>query len=166
MADNRNRTRPLVLSAGLLALVSIACFVTPIYVIRPFRHQGPTELALALFITRIGPWLSIVCAFGCAVLALRTFQKTSKWAVRSLVLVAAAIAVIGAWLTRVNVYELLFHHLDRPEFESAGRANIGLDDMVLAVRVQGMDRAYPIREIAYHHVVNDTVRGEPIVATY
>ncbi len=27
-------------------------------------------------------------------------------------------------------------------------------------------RAYPIRELAYHHVVNDTVGGVPIAVTY
>jgi hypothetical protein len=27
-------------------------------------------------------------------------------------------------------------------------------------------RAYPVRALAYHHVVNDIVAGEPIVATY
>jgi hypothetical protein len=34
------------------------------------------------------------------------------------------------------------------------------------VRVAGIARAYPIRSISYHHVVNDTVGGVPIVATY
>jgi hypothetical protein len=38
--------------------------------------------------------------------------------------------------------------------------------MVIAVAVNGVNRAYPIREMAYHHVVNDTVGGEPVAATY
>jgi hypothetical protein len=32
--------------------------------------------------------------------------------------------------------------------------------------VKGARRAYPIREMAYHHLVNDAPAGEPIVATY
>ena len=39
-------------------------------------------------------------------------------------------------------------------------------DMVLAVENQGEAVAYPIRLMAYHHVVQDTVGGVPLVATY
>jgi hypothetical protein len=45
-----------------LALISLACFAVPMYVIRPFRHQGSAELRLALFVKQIGPWLSTSCA--------------------------------------------------------------------------------------------------------
>ncbi len=38
--------------------------------------------------------------------------------------------------------------------------------MVLAVQINSESRAYPIREMAYHHVVNDTVGRQPIVSTY
>jgi hypothetical protein len=36
----------------------------------------------------------------------------------------------------------------------------------MAVTRQGVAVAYPIRQLAYHHVVNDLVSGEPIAATY
>jgi Protein of unknown function (DUF3179) len=32
--------------------------------------------------------------------------------------------------------------------------------------VNGASRAYPIRQMGYHHVVNDTLGGVPIIATY
>ena len=38
--------------------------------------------------------------------------------------------------------------------------------MVIAVKVNGSARAYPIRSMSYHHIYNDVVLGEPIVATY
>jgi hypothetical protein len=38
--------------------------------------------------------------------------------------------------------------------------------MVIAVRFGTDTRAYPIREMAYHHVVNDVVDGVPIAVTY
>ncbi len=69
-------------------------------------------------------------------------------------------------LARVNVYEIMFHPIDSPRFESAEKAGIDSGDMVMAVEVNGARRAYPIREMAYHHVVNDVLGGEPIVATY
>jgi hypothetical protein len=60
----------------------------------------------------------------------------------------------------------MFHPVAEPKFEASHEARIDKDDMVIAVRLSGISRAYPIREVAYHHIVNDTVANEPIVATY
>ena len=50
---------------------------------------------------------------------------------------------------------------------SAAEANWVEDgDMVLAVEKNGEAAAYPVRQVAYHHVVQDVVGGVPIVATY
>jgi len=38
--------------------------------------------------------------------------------------------------------------------------------MILAVRFGGDARAYPIREMAYHHIVNDVVEDVPVAVTY
>jgi hypothetical protein len=39
-------------------------------------------------------------------------------------------------------------------------------ERVIAVKIGGSARAYPIRAIAYHHVINDVVERVAIVATY
>ncbi|MBV9762588.1 MAG: DUF3179 domain-containing protein [Acidobacteriaceae bacterium] len=150
-----------------LALASIACFAYPLYVIWPFRYQGPRELAAALFVLRIGPWASVVCALVCAGLAAYAWPQTRGWMRRGVLLACAALAVAGAWLARFNLYEqLMFHPIRNVQAQAGGSAHVDADDMVLAVKVDQASRAYPIREIAYHHVVNDTLAGEPIVATY
>ena len=38
--------------------------------------------------------------------------------------------------------------------------------MVIAVKISTYARAYPIRSLSYHHLVNDSLDGVPIVATY
>jgi hypothetical protein len=38
--------------------------------------------------------------------------------------------------------------------------------MIMSVRLGGDDRAYPISQMAYHHVLNDVVGGVPIAVTY
>jgi hypothetical protein len=40
------------------------------------------------------------------------------------------------------------------------------NDVVMAVKIKGQAVAYPILQLAYHHIANDIVAGEPIVATY
>jgi hypothetical protein len=56
--------------------------------------------------------------------------------------------------------------LGTAQFQAAKDSHVDKDDIVIAVRINGRSRAYPIREMAYHHVVNDTVAREPIVSTY
>jgi hypothetical protein len=157
----------MVIAAALLALASFACFAYPLYVIRPFRQQGAGELGAALFVLRVGPWLSIACAVGCVSAVVFAWGGIHGWLRRTAAVVCVAIAVLGALLARFNLYEqLMFHPIRGPQFETAAKSKIDADDMVLAIRVNGVSRAYPIRQIAYHHVVNDTVGGVPIAATY
>jgi hypothetical protein len=148
------------------SLVSFACFAVPIYVIRPFRHQGARELAVALFVRQIGPTLSALCAAIAFAILIFTWRRTRGWGKRLGFIALLMIALGGAFLSRVNVYEQMFHHLDTPQFETAQAARVDKDDMVLTVQINGESRAYPIREMAYHHVVNDTVGRLPIVSTY
>jgi hypothetical protein len=149
----------------LLSLTAVACFAYPLYVIRPFRYQGATELGLALALKRIAPWLSIVSASLCvAVLAI--LWSRLRTGARIAAVAFAMLAAAACYASRVNVYELMFHPAGTPQFVSADRAKIDKDDMMLAVNIDHTRRAYPIREMAYHHIVNDTLAGEPIVATY
>ena len=39
-------------------------------------------------------------------------------------------------------------------------------DMVVAVEAEGDAVAYPVRQMAYHHLVNDDVGTLPVVSTY
>jgi len=153
----------LLMTAFLASLVYLAY---PIYVIRPFRHQGPRELALALRVIQARPMVELVCVF-CALAALLLYLRTeTRRSRRRLAIAGAALVCAFAALSRVNIYELMFHPDTHPLFSSARQAKIDPDDKVLAVKLGGSARAYPIRSIAYHHIVNDTVGGEPIVATY
>jgi hypothetical protein len=88
-----------------------------------------------------------------------------KWR-RGLTAAGAALAIVLAFLARVNIYELMFHPLVRPSFIAARDVKLDGAEMVIAVRVGGEARAYPIRSMSYHHVANDVVGGTAIVATY
>lgn len=78
------------------------------------------------------------------------------------VLVSAALA----GLAQINYFEWYFRPNPAPSFVRAGDAALDKSDMVLAIHEAGIARAYPIREMAYHHVINDVVGGVPVVATY
>jgi len=57
--------------------------------------------------------------------------------------------------------------LDYPEFIAADDANyLKGRDRVLGVSINGTARAYPIRILNYHEIVNDVIGGTPVVVTY
>jgi len=161
-------TRRFVFTLVLLACLAVGlfCVAYPIYVIRPFRHQGARELAVALVVTRFRPAITVIAAIA-AVLAVAGYWrvKARRWK-RVLTAVGAVLAVVLAVLARVNVYELMFHPLVHPSFTAAADVKLDGVEKVVAVRVGGEARAYPVRSMSYHHVVNDVVGGAAIVATY
>jgi len=57
--------------------------------------------------------------------------------------------------------------IDRPRFISAGRAEFLQDrDRVLGINRNSVTKAYPIRILNYHEIVNDEFGGEAVVVTY
>ena len=60
----------------------------------------------------------------------------------------------------------MFHPIAAAGFVSASDARLSDKEMVMAVRIGPEARAYPIVQMAYHHILNDTVAGVPIVVTY
>jgi len=159
--------RALAAALAGLTIVSLAWVATPIVLIRPFGPQTSRGLALSYALrARSAPLTLALLGLGVvAVVALwrRLASRSGR------VLVAVAVLLLGgsAWLARQNHFEWMFHPLPRPEFLAAGDADgVAPDDLVLGVAEGSEARAYPVRALAYHHVVNDVVAGEPIVATY
>ena len=57
--------------------------------------------------------------------------------------------------------------LDNPKFVSANQANfLTAPDRVLGIVINDEARAYPIKILNWHEIVNDVIRGIPIVITY
>ena len=60
-----------------------------------------------------------------------------------------------------------FVPLDNPAFLTVAQAAyLPDDDLVMGLEWQGQSRAYPARMLRFHHIVNDTVAGRPILVTF
>jgi hypothetical protein len=150
----------------LTLVLALALLAYPIYVIRPFRYQGQQELALALTVLRVRLYFQIGLAVA-ALACLALWWPRSQGILRKLGAGLCALLVIACGvLSRVNVYELMFHPLERTEFASVSEAKLEGDEQVIAVKIGDAARAYPIRGMSYHHIVNDTLGGVPLAATY
>lgn len=164
----RRRHRPWAAAWTVLvcAAVSIACLAVPIYVIRPFRPQEAHQLAFALTVRSIGPRLSGTCALVALLMLLSIWKRAIGLLWRLTLITLSVIVLADAVLTHVNIFEIMFHPYPSPAFGDANSAQVDTGDKVLAVRIGKMSHAYPIRIMGYHHIVNDTVGGVPIAATY
>jgi hypothetical protein len=167
MTDRAPRSR-LTFTLVLLAClaVSLFCVVYPIYVIRPFRHQGARELAVALVVARFRAVITVISAMA-AIAALIGYWRARPPMWRRVLQTAGALLVVAlAFLARINIYELMFHPDIHPSFTAAQAVKLDGAEKVIAVRIGREARAYPIRSMSYHHVLNDVVGGVAIVATY
>ena len=162
---NRGQNRTAWLLTTLCALLVITTLAIPMYVIRPFVPQDAHALAFALTVRGAAPWLSAVCtvlALGTVIWGWKALRLGGKIVLPLLLIVTAA----GAYLTHINIFEVMFKPYPSPAFGPPSEAKVDADDKVLAVTVNGESHAFPIRTMGYHHIVNDVVGGVPIAATY
>jgi hypothetical protein len=166
---SRRRTQNF-LAASFLLPVSVAALafaLYPVYVIRPFREQEPLPLQRALWVMlHDKPILAGV--FLLLTLCALLVWRHAGWITKLLLLAPAmALALVAAGAAWVNPYEqLMFHGFGPPRYVTIQQAAVDPLDMVIAVRLGGESRAYPIREMGYHHIVNDRLHQLPIVVTY
>ena len=150
---------------AVFAVGACALFLVPAFIIRPFRYQSPAGLMLAL---RVKQWAPLGTSVGfvlCLILFVVLWPRVRKW---SRVGLAASMVLVTACsvMSRLNYFEWMFHPLPNPGFVSAERAKVDSGEMVLALNFNGEARAYPVSQMAYHHIVNDMVGGVPVAVTY
>ena len=160
-----NSRKPLWIALTTFALVGFGAFMFPAFIIRPFRYQHPRTLLWAMEIRQRAPLVSLLCLIVSFVLIAILWQSSSKWRKAVLSLVAIAVT-FSAVMSRLNYFEWMFHPVDSAKFDTESSSKLGAEEMILAVRYGADARAYPIREMAYHHILNDVVGGVPIAVTY
>ena len=147
------------------AVVGIGLFFIPAFIIRPFRYQSPRALWFSLALRQHAAWGTLVAAVVCVVLALAMWTSVNKWG-KKLLIAAMGLVAFSAVMARMNYFEWMFHPIAAPGFEAEAASKLDAGEMIMAVRLGGDARAYPISEMAYHHILNDVVNGVPIAVTY
>ena len=139
--------------------------IYPNYIIRPDRPQDPRALQAALMVLRYQHVAEVICAIVALTGVMFFVRARSSGGRRKLTIAAAVAVLVCAGLSRVNIYELLFHPIGKPAFQAARETTLDGDEHLIAVNLKGA-RAYPIRTLSYHHIVNDVVASVPIAVTY
>jgi Protein of unknown function (DUF3179) len=149
----------------LCALATIGLFLVPAFIIRPFRYQAPRALFVAMALRQRAPLATLIAGVASFGLAFALWRMVGPWRRALLVLILLPVT-LSAVMARQNYFEWMFHPIAGPQFLAQSESKLDAKEMIMAVRFAGDARAYPISQMAYHHVLNDIVGGVPIVATY
>ena len=163
MTDDRQRGKSIAL--WMLTFGSFLVMLYPMYVIRPFRFQGPRELKAAMWLVPKQQVITGTLLLMALVLAGWVIAK-ANWKRRVAAVFALLLCTLMAAASRINVFEKMFNPIATADMIDAAHAPLAPTEMVMVVSAGGESRAYPIYIMGYHHILNDRLKGIPVAVTY
>lgn len=149
----------------LCSVAAIGLFFIPAFIIRPFRHQAPRALLVAMALRQRAPLGTLIAALACFVFALALWRRANRW-LKSVLVFALIVVTFSAVMARLNYFEWMFRPIPGAQFVAQAQSKLDSKEMIMSVRLKDDTRAYPISQMAYHHVLNDVVGDVPITVTY
>lgn len=149
--------------AGLLGLLAFE--VLNVFFIMPFPgSQNGGTLALAYGLHQYRWVFRALLALAIVAGALPVLRgRVSRWfAVPAILLVGGAVWMLNFQMSA----DAMFQEPSSLSFAGAAANSVDGDALVLGVAQGNEAKAYPIRYLAYHHQVRDTLGGRPIMVTY
>jgi len=160
-----NKTAWLILL--LLAAATVAMVFTPVWLIKPFSAQTARQVEISYLLKSWSPILTIVLALAAIGLAVFIWRNATRWYKAIPLVLPLIIIFVFTWFARQNHFEWMFNPIASAKFARVSETDFVADDeMVLAVKINDDAVAFPVRQMAYHHVAQDVVGGTPITATY
>lgn len=154
----------------LLLSVTIIAFATvlvPALLIQPFKLQTAERLNVSYTLRHWSPVITLLALSLALLIVISLWKRTRRWWRKGFLVAFFIPLLVATWFARQNHFEWMFQPLPNAAFAKVNDAGfVAGDDMVLAVELNGDAAAYPIRQVAYHHVVQDTIGGIPVLVTY
>jgi hypothetical protein len=150
---------------SLSTLIAVGLFFIPAFIIRPFAHQAPRPLLLAMALRQGAALGTLIAGLACFALAFVLWRTVGRWR-KTLLVLTLLVVTFSAVMARLNYFEWMFHPIAGAQFIAPAQSKLDTKEMILAVSLGSDARAYPISQMAYHHVLNDVVGGVPIAVTY
>jgi hypothetical protein len=150
-----------------IALVAMAFVIVPVWIIQPFKPQTARGVEVSYTLRLWSPLVTLLSLASGLFLVASLWRGSRRWWKKAFLVVVLIPLLASAWFARQNHFEWMFNPLANAAYVKTDQAAFVTDnDIVMAVESNGEASAYPIRQMAYHHLVQDTVGGTPIVATY
>lgn len=137
----------------LITAITFAVVFTPVWLIQPFAAQTERQLEISYFLKSWSPILTIVFALAAIALAVFIFRNSARWYKTIPLILPLLIIFVFTWFARQNHFEWMFNPLKSAQFAKVSETDFVKDDeMVLAVVINGDAVAFPVRQMAYHHI--------------
>lgn len=150
-----------------VTLIALAAVLVPAWLIQPFKLQTAERLEISYTLRHWSPVITLLALAFAMLLGISLWNQTRAWWRKACLVSLFLPLLVATWFARQNHFEWMFKPLPNAGFVRSDDASFVSDgDMVLAVDLNGDAVAYPVRQVAYHHVVQDTVGGIPILVTY
>jgi hypothetical protein len=151
----------------LVVVGAVAIVAIPVWLIHPFRPQTARGLEVGYILRRWSPVVTLAAMVLGLALIFVIWRGSRRWWAKAFAVLLILPVFPAAWFARQNHFEWMFNPLSNSAYASAGDASyVNDEDMVIAVEREGDSVAYPVRQMAYHHLAQDTVGGTYLVATY
>lgn len=145
-------------------LISLLLFeIANIYFIMPMPgSQQMNSIDLAYFLYT---WRWAFRGLFAAMIFIGLFR--SQWKRKWLLFFPIAIVAAAIYMANfVMAADIMFKQPKQLLLVGAGSNKVDSNRLVIGVSINGEAKAYPIRFLGYHHHIQDTVGGKPIMVTY
>ncbi len=150
----------------LVVIATVALVAIPVFVIMPFKAQTAAGVEWSYWLRSLAPSGTVIATLFFILLCVKLWPGSRRWS-RLIMPVLLLPLLAVTWFARQNHFEWMFNPLPNADYVRISDAGFVADnDMVMAIEINGDAVAYPVRQMGYHHVINDVVGGKPITATY
>jgi hypothetical protein len=135
-----------------------------------FWRSGGWALALGIVMTAAAIALHLAPVLGHRGRAIGDGRHVESYGFTLAPAVVEADRIVASGMPKDGLpalFEPLMWPVPRADAETRGRRKFLVpSDLVIGVEAGGEARAYPLRLLVWHEVVNDTIGGTPVVVTY
>ncbi|MBS1575058.1 MAG: DUF3179 domain-containing protein [Bacteroidetes bacterium] len=157
--------KKLLLILGILLLFSVE--ILQVYFIMPFPgSQKADTIGIAYFLHNNIWYLRIVALVLIVIGLINSFSSWKKSRRIAFVLLAFLYCFVFYMVNFRLLADKMFYQPTNKNLVSVSDNRVTSDKLVVGVTIKGQSKAYPVEIIGYHHQVQDTIGGEPVMVTY
>lgn len=160
-----NNTKPLLFWAGIVLLILPGLLHA--YLLMPFPgSQDINAITICYYLEKIVLPLRILGAIILIVYFIRFFAKNTRK--HKIIKVAVIIICLGSFYFTDYMFkaEVMFKETQKARFANGLTNKVPQSYLVIGVVSNGVAKAYPIIYLGYHHKVQDSLAGKPVLVTY
>jgi hypothetical protein len=151
----------------LSILVLFTAEILRVYFIMPFPgSQRSDTIDIAYFLHKYIFYIRVAALLLVAIVLYRNFHLWKKWKKIVFIFVMLLYAGIFFLVNFKFLADKMFYQPKNKNLVSSDSNKVSANKLVVGVVINNEAKAYPIEIIGYHHQVQDTIAGQPIMVTY